>query len=165
MGAAPPFFRLKVAGFETDKSSRASRERKLASQRICPRQADRREASEVEEVMNGSLKKTAIAAVAALALGAGVAVSTTAPAEAQQVWHHGGYYGGHWRGGGWGPAVGLGILGGVIAGAAIANSGPYYGPGPAYGPGPYYGDQCWQPRPIYDPYGRYIGTRPVNVCY
>ena len=32
--------------------------------------------------MNGNLKKTAIAAVAALALGAGVAVSTTSPAEA-----------------------------------------------------------------------------------
>ena len=47
--------------------------------------------------MNGSLKKTAIAAVAALALGAGVAVSTTAPAEAGRPASGtiGGYYGGH----------------------------------------------------------------------
>jgi hypothetical protein len=115
--------------------------------------------------MNGSLKKTAIAAVAALALGAGVAVSTTAPAEAGPpgVWHHPGYYGGHYRGGWWGPAIGLGILGGVLAGAAVANPGPYYGPGPDYGPGPY-GNGCWQPRPIYDAWGRYLGNRMVNVC-
>jgi hypothetical protein len=112
--------------------------------------------------MSGTLKKTAIAAVAALALGAGVAVSTTAPAEAQ-AWHQRGYYGGHWRNGWWGPAIGLGILGGAIAGAAVANPGPYYGPGPAYGPGP--GDPCWQPRPMYDAWGRYIGNRMVNTCY
>jgi hypothetical protein len=105
--------------------------------------------------MNATLKKTAIAAVAALTLGAGVAVSTTSPAEA--YWRHGYYH----NNGGWGPAVGLGILGGVIAGAAIANSGPYYGPGPAYG----YDDGCWQPRPIYNPWGRYVGRRMVNVCY
>ncbi len=114
--------------------------------------------------MNASLKKTAIAAVAALALGAGVAVSTTAPAEAGPVWHKGGYYGGHWSNGWWGPAIGLGILGGVLAGAAVANPGPYYGPGPDYGPGPY-GNGCWQPRPIYDAWGRYLGNRMVNVCY
>ena len=102
--------------------------------------------------MNATLKKTAVAAVAALALAGGVAVSTTSPAAAQyRHWHHGG---------GWGPAVGLGILGGAIAGAAIANSGPYYGPGPYYGY-----DDCWRPRPMYDAWGRYIGTRNVNVCY
>lgn len=111
--------------------------------------------------MSVTLRKTAVAAVAALALSAGV-VSMSAPAEAQgRVWHNGGYYGGHWRGGWWGPAVGLGIVGGLVAGAAIANSGPYYGPGPYYG----YDNGCWQPRPIYDAWGRYIGTRPVNVCY
>jgi hypothetical protein len=119
--------------------------------------------------MNTSFKRTAIAAVAALALAAGVAVSTTAPAEASGVWQHGysgGHYyggGGYWRGGGWGPVVGLGILGGAIAGAAIANSGPYYGPGPAYGYG--YGDPCWQPRPMYDSWGRFVGNRMVNTCY
>jgi hypothetical protein len=51
-----------------------------------------------------------------------------------------------------------------VAGAAVANSGPYYGPGPNYGPSPY-GASCWQPRPIYDAWGRYVGTRNVNVCY
>ena len=118
--------------------------------------------------MIGNLKKTAIAAVATLALGAGVAVSTTAPAEAAPCGPHGCYgghyyggYGGYRHNGGWGPAVGLGILGGVIAGAAIANSGPYYGPGPYYG----YGDGCWRPRPVYNAWGRYVGQRMVNVCY
>jgi len=116
--------------------------------------------------MNGSVKKVAIAAVAALALGAGVASMSTPAAAGPpgHVWHQGGYYGGHWRGGWWGPAVGLGIVGGLVAGAAIANSGPYYGPGPGYGPGPY-GDSCWQPRPMYDAWGRYVGSRTVNVCY
>jgi hypothetical protein len=104
--------------------------------------------------MSTTLKKTAVAAVAALALGAGVAATVTSPAAAD--WRHHGYY----HGGGWGPAVGLGILGGVIAGAAIANSGPYYGPGPYYGY-----DDCWRPRPMYDAWGRYVGTRTVNVCY
>ena len=108
--------------------------------------------------MNATLKKTAVAAVAALALAGGVAVSTTSPAAAQyRHWHNGGWH----HGGGWGPAVGLGILGGAIAGAAIANSGPYYGPGPGYA----YDDGCLQPRAMYDAWGRYIGRRMVNVCY
>jgi len=112
----------------------------------------------LEEVMNAPWKKAAVVAVAALALGAGV-VSMSAPAEAAPpIWHHGGYWGGHWHGGWWGPAIGLGIVGGLVAGAAMANPGPYYGPGP-------YDPSCWQPRPIYDAWGRYIGTRPVNVCY
>ena len=115
--------------------------------------------------MNATLKKAAVAAVATLALGAGV-VSMSAPAEAGPpgVWHHPGYYGGHWRGGWWGPAVGLGIVGGLVAGAAIAGSGPYYGPGPYYG-GPGYDPGCWQPRPMYNAWGRFIGQRMVNVCY
>ena len=42
-------------------------------------------------------------------------------------WHGGGHWGGH-RGGGWGGAgIGLGILGGALAGAAIASAAnPYY---------------------------------------
>ena len=48
----------------------------------------------------------------------------------------------------------------MIAGAAIANSGPYYGPGPYYAD-----DGCWQPRAMYDAWGRYVGQRMVNVCY
>ena len=128
--------------------------------------------------MRTTLMKTSVAAIAALAIGAGVAVSTTAPAEAAPptTWNHGGLYGhngsyghggdyghgGYWgHGGGWGPAVGLGIVGGVIAGAAIANSGSYYGSEPAYG----YGDPCVQAQPMYDSWGRYVGNRMVNTCY
>ena len=72
----------------------------------------------------------------------------------------------------WGPAVGLGILGGVAAGAivgsAIANSyGPAYvvqsgyvpyaaygGPVPVGCPGGY-----WARIPVYDAYGNVIGYR------
>ena len=70
------------------------------------------------------MRKTLIAALAAITLAATPAFS--------QHWHGGGYghswHGGH-RGGGWGPAVGLGILGLGALGAAGA-----YG---AYGPPPY----------------------------
>jgi len=85
---------------------------------------------------------------------------------------------------GWGPAVGLGILGGVAAGAiiggAIANSGPGYGYGPAYvvQPGyvPYQGyyegppvgcpGGYWARVPVYDPYGNVVGYRgrPRYFC-
>lgn len=82
-----------------------------------------------------------------------------------------------------GPAIGLGILGGVAAGAiisgAIANSGPgYYGPGYVVQPGyvpyeGYYGGPpvgCpggyWARRPVYDPYGNVVGYRgrPQYFC-
>jgi hypothetical protein len=92
--------------------------------------------------MNISWKKTTLAAVAALSLG----LSLATPASAQ------------WRGG-WGPAVGLGVLGGVALGAAAANAGPHYGPGPDYD-----GD-CWlERRPIFDEYGNRVGARRVRVC-
>ncbi len=84
----------------------------------------------------------------------------------------------------WGPAVGLGILGGVAAGAiiggAIANShGPgYYGPGyvvqpgyvpyGAYAAGPPVGcpGGYWARVPVYDPYGNVVGYRgrPRYFC-
>jgi hypothetical protein len=49
-------------------------------------------------------------------------------------------------------AVGMAAAG-VDAGAAIlgAESG-------------YYGGGCWQSRPVYDAYGRYLGNRNVEVC-
>ncbi len=94
--------------------------------------------------MNISWKKTTLAAVAALSLG----LSLATPASAQ------------WRGGwGPGPAIGLGVLGGVALGAAAANAanGPYYGPGP--------GGDCWlERRPIFDEYGNRVGSRRVRVC-
>jgi hypothetical protein len=72
----------------------------------------------------------------------------------------------------WGPAVGLGILGGVAAGAivgsAIANSyGPAYVVQPGYVPyaaydaGPPVGcpGGYWARVPVYDPYGNVVGYR------
>jgi hypothetical protein len=79
----------------------------------------------------------------------------------------------------WGPAVGLGILGGIAAGAiigsTIANSyGPAYVVQPGYVPYEgYYGDApvgCpggyWARVPRYDPYGNVIGwrSRPRYFC-
>ena len=77
----------------------------------------------------------------------------------------------------WGPAVGLGILGGVAAGAivgsAIANSyGPAYVVQPGYEP---YGYRAagpvgcpggyWARRPLVDPYGNVVGySRPRFFC-
>ena len=74
-----------------------------------------------------------------------------------------------------GAAIGLGILGGVAAGAiiggAIANSPGYWGPGyvvqPGYAAYPgYYGGApvgCpggyWARVPVYDPYGNVVGWR------
>ena len=61
------------------------------------------------------MKKSLLALVAVAAL----AVSMASPAHA-------------WRGG-WGPGVGLGLLGGAIIGGAIASSRPAYAaPAPVY---------------------------------
>ncbi len=80
---------------------------------------------------------------------------------------------------GWGPAVGLGILGGVAAGAivggAIANSwGPAYVVQPGYVPYGAYGGPVpvgcpggyWARMPVYDPYGNVVGYRgrPRYFC-
>ena len=122
--------------------------------------------------MNGSLKNTAIATVAALTLAASLAVSASSPAAAagSSNWNHAGMYGSHtaysgphnWRSdgyrGGFGPALGLGLVGGAIAGAVVANS---YG----YDDGAYSGDPCWRPQATYDAAGGFVGNRMVNVCY
>jgi hypothetical protein len=57
--------------------------------------------------------KKLIAGGAAVLLALGLSATVVAPAQA---WYHRGY------GYGYGPAVGLGLLGGIIAGAAIANA-------------------------------------------
>jgi hypothetical protein len=102
------------------------------------------------------MKKSLLALVAVATL----AVSMASPAYA-------------WRGG-WGPGIGLGLLGGAIIGGAIASS-PYYGPG-YYGPGPGYGyyggpgyvdggpyGPCyWQRQRFWDGYGWQV--RNVRVC-
>jgi hypothetical protein len=98
------------------------------------------------------MKKILLAFVAVAAL----AVSTASPALA-------------WRGG-WGPGIGLGLLGGAIIGGAIANSyypyGGYYGPGygyygPGYAGGPY-GPCYMQRQRFWDGYGWRV--RAVRVC-
>jgi len=106
---------------------------------------------------------TALLATAGVTAVATLAVSMASPAYA-------------WRGG-WGPGIGLGILGGAIVGGAIASQNPYYyGPGYGYGPG-YYGpgygyygaapayvdDGCyWQRQRFWDGYGWRV--RNVRVC-
>ena len=87
---------------------------------------------------------------AALA-GAIAALSLTTPTSA------------HAGGNGVGAAIGLGILGGVIAGAAIASTPPAYGYGPApayyYPPQPYQG--YYAPAPTYyDASQPYYGWSP-----
>ena len=84
------------------------------------------------------MKKSLLAAAAVATL----AVSMASPAYA-------------WRGG-WGPGIGLGLLGGAIVGGAIANS--YYGPYGYYGPGyGYYG----APAVVYDD-GPVVVYRPMH---
>jgi hypothetical protein len=67
-------------------------------------------------------------------------------------WHGGGYYGGGYGYGGWGWGAPL-LAGGLIAGAAVAASQPYY-----------YGNNCNQLQPVYNQYGQYAGRQWVNVC-
>ena len=75
-----------------------------------------------------SMRKTlAVAALAGLTLVSSM-IATTGQADARG-----------WR---WGPAIGLGIAGGIVAGAVIANSGPY--------------ERCGWLRQ-YDRYGNYMG--------
>ena len=65
------------------------------------------------------------------------------------AWRPGYWNGGVWYNGWWAPAVVAGAAAGVAAGAIIASS-------PAA--------NCWQNRPVYDVYGRWLGNRTVNVC-
>jgi hypothetical protein len=104
----------------------------------------------------GTPMKKSLLALAAVAT---LAVSMASPAYA-------------WRGG-WGPGIGLGILGGAIIGGAIASSNPYYY-GPGYGPGYYYGPgypayaggpygPCyWQRQRFWDGYAWRV--RSIRVC-
>src|SRR5262245_40599325 len=81
-----------------------------------------------------------------------LALAAAAPDHTTNV-----YWRGRW---GWGPAIGLGIAGAVLAGAALA-AGPYgYGGYPVYGGGyyPAYGGYYPPPNAVYGvPYGGYYG--------
>lgn len=113
--------------------------------------------------MTSIIKKSAIAAVAALSLGSAV-ISTTTPAEAFWRGGWGGWRGGGWgyRGwgwrGGWGAPVAAGVLGGLALGAVAASAYPYG----AYGE---YGGCYLQSQPIYNGWGQFVGYRPIRVCY
>ena len=96
----------------------------------------------------------AIAAAATIAVGT-LSVPTTADARCR------------------GCGVGLGVLGGVIIGGAIANSQPRYAPAPGYvvyeGYGAPYPVDCpggyWARRPLRDGYGNVVGwSRPRFFC-
>lgn len=104
-------------------------------------------------------KKTGRALALTSALVAAVSLSAVPSSAYARGWNggnggNGWHGGGGWRGGhhGGGAAIGLGILGGVLVGSAIAANSyypysygygyPYYGysyPYYSYGPTPYYG--------------------------
>ena len=88
-------------------------------------------------------KKTGRSLVMSAALLGALSLAA-APAAQARDWHGGGGHwhggGGHWHHGGFGGGVGLGLLGGALAGAAIASSPYYYGysyPYYGYGYAPY----------------------------
>jgi hypothetical protein len=101
------------------------------------------------------MKKT-LTALTAVALIAGTLAMAATDASAQR-----------WRRGGWvGPAVGLGILGGVVAGAILATRPPGYVVYEGYGRPVYRAGCYWASEPVYDRRGRIIGYTgdPVQVC-
>ena len=94
-----------------------------------------------------------------------IAVSLAASAgDASAQWRH--------RGGGWGPGIAAGILGGAIIGGAIANSRYYAPPPPGWDYYPSYAepvpdeDCYWARMPIRDAYGNVVSWRgrPRLVC-
>ena len=90
------------------------------------------------------MKKTLAVLATVAALGAAV----TTPAEA------------HWRGGGWGPGIGFGLVAGAFAAGAYGAYGPYGYYEPRYGFGPRYRRVYYAPRPYYGPrYYRYYQPR------
>lgn len=105
------------------------------------------------------MKKTILAIAAAATIAAG---TLSAPTSADA------------RDGNNAAAIGLGVLGGVVLGGAIANSQPrYYGPEPGYvvydGYRARYPSDCyggyWARRPMHDRYGNFVGwSRPRFVC-
>jgi len=90
------------------------------------------------------MKKTVAIVATVAALGT---AAVTSPAEA------------HWRGGGWGPGIGFGLVAGALAAGAVGAYGPYGYYGPGYG---YYGPRYYR-RAYYGPgpYA-YYGPRPYG---
>jgi hypothetical protein len=137
--------------------------------------------------MRASIRKTLVAAVAALGMATAVATIST-PAEAQfhgggGGFHGGGFHGGGWHGGGWGGGgwgyrrAGWGWGGGWGGGCWNCGWGWGWDPGwaiaaatvpvgvaiasqPAYDGGP----GCWVRRRVWTANGHYMGRRLVNAC-
>jgi hypothetical protein len=142
--------------------------------------------------MRNSIRKTVVAAIAALGMATAVATIST-PAEAQ--FHGGGgFRGGGWRGGGWGRPgwgggwgyrrTGWGWGGGWGGGGWNCGWGWEGGWGWGWDPGgpiagatvpvgvaiasqPTYGGDpgCWVRRRVWTAGGHYLGRRLVNICY
>jgi hypothetical protein len=111
------------------------------------------------DVRGRFLMKKALLALATVATLAASTFTTTTPADARCR----------------GCGIGLGILGGAVVGAAIANSyGPRYAPAPGYvvygGYGEPYPVACpggyWARRPVaFDPYGNPVRwSRARFIC-
>ncbi|MGE3645838.1 MAG: hypothetical protein AB7F96_18485 [Beijerinckiaceae bacterium] len=93
--------------------------------------------------MNIVAKKFAAATVAALSIGATLAV-TASPAEARYG-RNGAFFGG----------LAAGLVGAAIVGSAAH----------AHGGGYYYGGSCWrEKRPVYNRWGDFRGYRYIRVC-
>jgi hypothetical protein len=74
-----------------------------------------------------------------------------------------GWSGSRWGwGSGWAGPAAVGVIGGLAAGAIIANS---YAPPVAYGPADAYPACALERQPLYDRFGGFVGYRRVRVCY
>ena len=102
------------------------------------------------------MKKTLTGFLAVAAI-AGTLATTASDANAQ------------WRrhGGGWGPGIALGVLGGaVVAGAILASRPPGYVVYSGYREPVSRAGCYWASEPVYDRRGRVVGYTgdPVQVC-
>jgi hypothetical protein len=103
------------------------------------------------------MKKTLTALTAAAVIAGTLAMAAT-DASAQR-WRH--------RHHGWvGPAVGLGILGGIAAGAILASRPRGYVVYEGYGRPVYRAGCYWAAEPVYDRRGRVVGYtgEAVQIC-
>jgi hypothetical protein len=111
--------------------------------------------SAMPTVLKETCMKKTLTALTAAAVVAGTLAAAATDADAQ------------WRRRGFGPGIGLGILGGaLIAGAIIASRPRGYVVYPGYAQ-PVYGPGCyWASQPVYDRFGNVVGYtgRPVQVC-
>ena len=97
------------------------------------------------------IAKSLIGAAGALSLGLALSAGTVTPAAADP----GAFFAG---------AIGGAALGAIVGSAA---AGPrYYAPPPVYAaPVEYAPAHCWvERRPVLDPYGYVVGSRPTRVC-